>query len=244
MQRALVLGALVVVGCTGASGDDSPQGRDLATDDVVDTDARSDAARPVGIYTLVDPDSFEEGWPRMVHLDLRRNDTVYVYEIGPSLDEGNFGEGYTSYFGTYTLNKDRYGNRYLRVKNHEGSSWRYKYKVDGDHLRFLYRSGEVGWSMKREADPTPEHLARIQQVFEAGTNRRKADRASSHPDAVWSRFYELRDLGDYGVYTLNVDGTVHYMVEGESQVEIYARNNQFLAAAQYGNDWEWTADLF
>jgi len=230
-----------MVGCAA----DVPEGRDLATDDVVDPDAKSDAARPVGIYTLIDPNSFEEGWPRMEHLDLRRDDTFYIYDIGPVDNNGNFEEGYNSYFGTYTLNKDRYGNKYLRVKNEDNASWRYKYKVVGDELQFFYRTGEIGWRMHREADPTPAHLARIREVFEAGTGRRKVnDRASIHPDAVWSRLYDIRDTGDYSIYTLNVDNTVHYMLLGEGMVEIYAQNNQLLAAALDGNEWEWTEDLF
>lgn len=242
MRSGLLLCALsVIAGCAA----DVPDGRDPATDDIVDEDAKTDAARPVGIYELIDPYSFDEGWPRMEHLDLRRDDTFYVYEIGPAmLDDYNFGEGYNSYFGTYTLNKDRYGNRYLRVKS-DGESWRYKYKVVGGELHFFYRTGEVGWKMRRLDDPTPQHLARIREVFESGANRRKVnDRASSHPDAVWSHFYDVRESGDYGVYSLNVDGTVHYMLLGEGMVEIYAKNNQLLAAALDGDTWEWTEDLF
>ena len=232
----------VFVGCASDSMDEA---RDTASDDVVDDEAKTDAARPVGIYELIDPSSFEEGWPRMEHLDLRRDDTFYIYEIGPVLDEGNFSEGYNSYFGTYTYNKDRYGNRYLRVTNERGNSWRYKYKVVNDELQFFYRNGEVGWRMRHLADPSAAHLARIREVFESGTNRRKvSDRASIHPDAVWSRYYDVQDIGDYGVYTLNVDGTVHYMLLGQGKVEIYAKNNQLLAAALDGDTWEWTEDLF
>jgi hypothetical protein len=244
MRTASVLASLSLfaIGCAA----DSSDGRDPGTDDVDDLDVKQDgAARPVGLYKLVDPNSFEEGWPRMEYFDLRRDDTFYTYEIGPVDNNGNFEEGYTSYFGTYSLTRDRWANKYIRVRPEDGGSWRYKYKLDGDTLSFFYRSGEVGWTMKRQADPTAEHLARIREVFEAGTNRRAInDRASVHPDALWSRFYDLRDTGDYRLYTINVDGTVHYLITGEGMVEIYAANNQLLAAALDGDTWEWTEGLF
>lgn len=241
MRSALLLVSLsLAVGCADSGLD----GRDVASDDVTDPDAKADAARPVGLFKLIDPNSFEEGFPRMEYLDLRRDDTFYTYEVGPVDNNGNFEEGYNSYFGTFTLTKDRYANKYLRVKV-DGSSWRYKYKVEGDTLSFFYRGGEVGWKMKRQADPTAAHLDRIRTVFESGQNRRRANtRASSHPDAVWSRYYDVQDIGDYGVYTLNVDGTVHYMLLGQGMVEIYAANNQLLAAALDGDTWEWTEDLW
>lgn len=237
--------ALSVAVALGACATDAPVGRDTSSDDTVDPDAKTDAAKPVGIYTLIDPDSFEEGYPRMEHLDLRRDGTFYIYEIGPVDNNGNFEEGYNSYFGTYTLNKDRYGNKYLRVKN-DGSSWRYKYKVAANgELDFFYRDGSIGWRMKHEADPTAAHLKRIRAVFEAGTNRRKlANRTSSSPDAVWSHYYEVQDAGNYGVYTLSVDGDVHYMLLGDSSVEIYAANNQLLASATKSQTWKWNEELF
>lgn len=241
----LLLVALVsslTVGCATTPQD---SGRDVASDDSDDLDAKQDgAARPVGLYTLIDPGSFEEGRPRMEFLDLRRDDTFYTYELGPVDNNGNFEEGYDSYFGTFALTKDRYANRYLRVRPDGGGSWRYKYTLDGDKLSFYYRTGEIGWSMERQADPPATQLARIRAVFEAGTNRRRINtRASSHPDALWSRFYDLRETGTYGTYTLNVDGTVYYMITGQGMVEIYAANNQLVAAALEGDDWEWTEDL-
>jgi len=245
MKTALALCAVsLFVGC---AADPADSGRDVATDDAVDPDAKTDAARPVGIYELIDPLDFDEGMPRMEHLDLRRDDTFYTYEIGFSCDQDgyNCSEGYSSYFGTYTLNKDRYNNRYLRVRDERNESWRYKYKVSGDELHFYYRNGDVGWKMRRLEDPTAAHLARIEAVWESGDNRRKVnDRASTHPDAIWSRFYDLRETGDYAIYTVNVDGTVHYALYGEDMVEIYAKNNQLLAAALHGETWEWTGDLF
>lgn len=237
-----LLVSLALAGCATAPAGTS---RDVAIDDVDDAEAKQDgAARPLGIYKLVDPSSFEEGWPRMEWLDLRRDDTFYVYEIGPVDNNGNFEEGYNSYFGTFSLTRDRYSNKYVRVKV-DGDSWRYKYKLEGDILSFFYRNGEVGWRMKRQADPTAAQLGRIRDVFEAGTNRRKINnRASVHPDALWSRFYDLRDVGNYELFTLNVDGAVFYGITGADMVEIYAVNNQLVAAALYGNDWEWTEDLF
>lgn len=240
LAYASVLSLTLAAGCAISA----TESHDTGTDDVVDLEAKNDAARPLGLYKLLDPNSFEEGWPRMEYLDLRRDDTFYTYEIGPVDNNGNFEEGYNSYFGTFTLTKDRYQNKYVRVKV-DGDSWRYKYKVEGDTISFFYRNGEVGWRMERQPDPTAAHLERIREVFESGEHRRRTNsRASSHPDAVWSRYYDLQDLGDYGVYTLNVDGTVHYMVTGQGMVEIYAANNQLLAAALDGETWEWTEDLW
>src|SRR5687767_11986629 len=165
-MRALLV-SLTLVGCATAP---AAPGRDVASDDIDDIEAKQDGAvRPRGIYKLVDPNSFEEGWPRMEWLDLRKDDTFYTYEIGPVDNNGNFEEGYNSYFGTYGLTKDRYNNKYIRVRV-DGDTWRYKYKLEGDTLSFFYRSGEVGWVMKRQADPTATQLSRIRDVFEAGTN--------------------------------------------------------------------------
>jgi hypothetical protein len=243
MRSAFILTSSlsVVIGCAAESADV----RDSGTDDVEDLDAKQDGAvRPLGLYELDDPNSFEEGWPRMVYLDLRRDDTFYTYELGPVDNNGNFEEGYNSYFGTYALTRDRWDNKYVRVRV-DGSTWRYKYKLDGNTLSFFYRTGEVGWTMTRQPDPTAEHLARIREVFEAGTNRRAINsRAYIHPDALWSRYYDLDDTGNYSLFTINVDGTVHYGITGEGMVEIYAVNNQLLAAALDGDTWEWTEDLF
>src|SRR5262245_39080763 len=145
----LFVASSIVVGCASSI----PSGRDVATDDVVDPDAKADAARPLGLYKLIDPGSFEEGFPRMEYLDLRRDDSFYTYEVGPVDNNGNFEEGYNSYFGTFTLTKDSHANKYIRVKV-DGSSWRYKYSIDGDTLSFFYRTGEIGWTMKHQADPT------------------------------------------------------------------------------------------
>jgi hypothetical protein len=70
-------------------------------------------------------------------------------------------------------------------------------------------------------------------------------RASVHPDAVWSRYYDLRDTGNYAIYTINVDGEVHYMLLGDELVEIYAANNQLLAeATRTDAGWTWNDELF
>lgn len=243
---SLLLSIVPVFALVGCATDDTTS-RDERTDDVEDPDAKLDgAAKPLGIYTLIDPNSFEEGWPRMESLDLRRDGTFYVYEIGPVDNNGNFEEGYNSYFGKYTLTKDRYNNKYIRIKPDGGtSSWREKYKLEGDTISFFYRSGEVGWRMKRGAEFTTADRAKVEAAWESNTGRRKINnRASAHPDAIWSRFYDLRDTGDYSLYTLNVGGTTRYALTGQGMVEIYAANNQLLAAALDGADgWEWTADL-
>ncbi len=242
---SLLLSLAPMFALVGCATDDMTS-RDDGTDDVEDPDAKLDGAvKPLGLYSLIAPDSFEEGWPRMVSLDLRRDGTFYVYEIGPVDNNGNFEEGYNSYFGKYTLTKDGWGNKYLRIKPDDGGSWREKYKLDGDTLSFFYRSGEVGWKMKRATEFTTADRAKVEAAWEANTGRRKiSSRASTHPDAMWTRFYHLDDLGDYSLYTFNVAGTTRYAITGQGMVEIYAANNQLLAAALDGADgWEWTGDL-
>lgn len=233
---------MTVVGCAG----DAIPSHDERTDDVEDADAKLDGAvKPLGLYTLIDPDSFDEGWPRMVSLDLRRDGTFYVYELGPVDNNGNFEEGYNSYFGHYTLTKDRYDNKYVRLKPDSGGSWREKYKLDGTTISFFYRTGEVGWRMKRAPLFTQEDRSKVEAAWEANTGRRKiTDRASAHPDALWARFYDLRDTGAYTLYSFRVDNVTRYAITGEGMVEVYAANNQLLAAALDGAEgWEWTADL-
>jgi hypothetical protein len=119
---------------------------------------------------LIDPYSFDTGAPRMEHIDLRRDDTYYIYEIGPVDNYGNLDEGYNSYFGTFTYNRDGYGNTYIRVKHETYGTWRYKYELVNGELQFFYRTGEVGWRMRHLDDPTLAHVARIHEVFEVGTN--------------------------------------------------------------------------
>src|SRR5688500_8196935 len=127
---SLLLAVVPMFALVGCATDDDTS-RDERTDDVEDPDAKLDgAAKPLGLYSLIAPNSFEEGWPRMVSLDLRRDGTFYVYEIGPVDNNGNFEEGYNSYFGKYTLTRDGWGNKYLRIKPDDGGSWREKYKLD------------------------------------------------------------------------------------------------------------------
>ncbi|MFN0245475.1 MAG: hypothetical protein ACKV2T_01120 [Kofleriaceae bacterium] len=242
---SLLLAIVPMFALVGCATEDTST-RDERTDDVEDLDAKLDgAAKPLGLYTLIDPNSFEEGWPRMVSLDLRRDGTFYVYDIGPVDNNGNFEEGYSSYFGKYTLTKDRYNNKYIRLKPDNGGSWREKYKLDGTTISFFYRTGEVGWRMKSAPEFTPADRAKVEAAWEANTGRRKiTNRASAQPDALWSRFYDLRQRGDYTLYTFNAAGVTRYAITGEGMVEVYAANNQLLAAALDGElGWEWTADL-
>ena len=247
MKIAGLLFAFVpMIAMVGCATDDAAPPRDERTDDVEDPEAKLDgAAKPLGLYSLIDPNSFEEGWPRMEYLDLRRDGTFYVYELGPVDNNGNFEEGYNSYFGTYSLTKDGWGNKYLRIKPDDGGSWRDKYKLDGDTLSFFYRTGEIGWRMKRAPEFTRADRDAVEAAWEANTGRRKiTNRASAHPDALWSRLYDLDDTGTYTLYTFRAGGEVRYAITGEGMVEVYAANNQLLAAALDGTDgWEWTADL-
>jgi len=233
MRSALALIALL--GCADATNDD---GRDRATDDIEDAEAKLDGAvKPVGLYKLIDPYSFEEGMPRFEWLDLRRDGTFYIYEIGPVLDEGNFSEGYNSYFGTYTLTKDRYGNKYVRVSPERGGSWREKYTLAGDVASFYYRGGEVGWTMHREPALTAADRKAVRDGWESGEGRRKfSDRADVHPDAMWSRYYDIRDIAEYTLATLRVGDTVYYTLSGGGIVEIYAANNQLVANGTIDGD--------
>lgn len=249
-KLGLLLVASALTACTAADSAAPPtldEIRDVATDDIAD-DKTDAATPPVGLYQLTEGQDFEEGWPRQEFLDLRSDGTYYVYEIGPVLSEGNFEEGYSSYFGTYSFTRDGHGNRYLRVKPDDAvKGWRDKYTFEAGVLAFYYANGDVGWRMELGSQVTPDERARVREVIDAGTNRRRfTTRAKAHPDAVWARYYGVDVREDHELFTVNVDGVVRYAIQGPDRIEVFSKTNQLLARgtdatfAAGANGWTWT----
>jgi hypothetical protein len=234
--------AFVCVMAIGACASEPQDARDLGSDDSADDEAKTDAARPAGMFHVIDASSFGDDDLRIVDLDLRRNGSFYIDEVGflPNGDHDRF-------FGGYAFRKDSAGNRFIRVRTEDGASWRYGYKVvDGD-LHFLDASGNVAWKMRQQRDPSTTHIDRVQEVFNTGKQRTPiTTRTASQPEALWAQ--HDTSIGDWSVYTLTVDNKVHYVLENEDNynltVDIYAQNNQLLATGFRAYGWVFDQDLF
>jgi hypothetical protein len=221
-----------------------PEGEDFD-----DPDAKTDGvAYPLGVYRLMNPDSFDDE-PRIDVMDVRSDHTYYEEEQAPvDGGDGNIETGWSETFGTIRFTKDRYGHRYLRFTeglDHD-NSWRWRYKTHGTgtaQLDFYYDTGEIGFSLKREERPTATFVKHVKAGYATATRTAIPDPTPSHwtgelPDALAARVRDLRLADEDHANTIKaayitVDSAKAYILEwgvpDNQQVEIFAQDSQLLA---------------
>lgn len=257
MMTSTVVALLSTLAIAGCAMDSTPEG-----DDFDDPDAKADgAATPLGVYTLMNPDSFDDE-PRIDIVDIRSDGTYYEEEQAlTDAGDGNYETGWSETFGTVRLTKDRYGNHYLRFT--EGSNpentWRWKYKFHGtgtSRMDFIYNTGEVGFSMQRAPRPTATFVKDVKAAYGTATMTKIADPTPSHwtgalPDALAARVRDLRisdeDHSDtLQASSMKVDDAKTYVLEwgttDDRHIEIFAQDSQLLAVSKTVTPLAW-ADL-
>jgi hypothetical protein len=221
---------------------------DVEGEDFDDPDAKVDGpSQPSGMYTLVNPNSFDEGTPRIAFLDLRSDGTYYEKEFGPADNgDGNFQEGELEIFGDYKFTKDSHGNRYIRFDGgFTGDSFRWRFRTAANStatLSFLYTDGDVGFKMHREVRPTATFVEGVKAGFSTAPRTTIADPTPTHwtgelPEALSGRVIDLRvtdgdEMDTIKASSFKVDGTKVYVLEWGKQaehVEIFAQDSQLLA---------------
>lgn len=239
-----LLSALAIAGC---ATDGAPEGEDFD-----DPDAKADgASTPLGVYTLMNPDSFDDE-PRIDIMDIRSDGTYYEEEQSlVDAGDGNYETGWSETFGNVRFTKDRYGNHYLRFTDgtNPENSWRWKYKFKGTGtatVDFIYATNEVGFSMHRATRPTATFVKDVKAAYGTATMTKIADPTPSHwtgalPDALAARVRDLRisyeDHSDTIVASsMKVDDVKTYVVEwgttSDRHIEIFAQDSQLLAVSK------------
>jgi hypothetical protein len=240
----------LLLGAMGACATDPVlDGREQVdpTGEVEDVEAKADGLTSmVGLYQLVNPDVFDEGQPRTTDLDLRSDGTFYERYIGPVDNNGNFEEGWGDARGTYKKVLDSHGNTYLRFTTANGT-WREKFKASGTTLNFYYRTGELGFSMKRAAHPAAAFIAKIKSsigtVAKTMINDNDVYKA---PYAAADHYYDLRDtVQGLKMSSTTLDGKKLFLLQyngtGGTFSEVYAANGQLLARTAASDATKWDA---
>lgn len=244
-MKRLLIGSLFCAFAIGCATD-SVEGEDFD-----DPDAKADGPnQPSGLYKVIEPEGgFDEGQPRIAIMDLRSDGTYYSTEYGPvQYDEYNFGEGVSETFGAYRFTKDRYGNRFIRFTEDAArdtdNSWRWRFTATSTalSLSFIYRTGDVGFKMRRETRPTASFVNHVKEGFSSATRTTVYDPTPSHwtgeiPEALASRVTDLRiaypdHVDSIKASRISVDGSRVFILEWsapEAHVEIFALNSQLLA---------------